>query len=230
MEKLKEKFKEVVVSILPMTVLILVIGFILAPFSQEMMVQFLGGAVMMIGGMTLFLFGADISMMEVGTRLGSFLVRKRSIKLLVFLGFAVGVFITVAEPDVQVLAKNVATVSDGRVSKALLTMIVGVGVGIFIVLALLRIVFQISLIRILIAGYALVFLLALFANPEFVPVAFDSGGVTTGPMTVPFILALGVGITSAIRPGKSGNDSFGMVGLASLGPILAVMVLGVIFR
>ena len=230
MEKLKEKFREVIVSILPMTVLILVLSAILAPFSKEMMVRFLGGAIMMIGGMTLFLFGADISMMEVGTRVGSFLVRRRSLYILVVLGFAVGMFITVAEPDVQVLAKNVATVSDGQISKMLLTMIVGVGVGIFLVLALLRIVLQIPLIYMLLAGYALAFILAIFAAPEFVPVAFDSGGVTTGPMTVPFILALGTGVTSAIRPGKSGNDSFGMVGLASLGPILAVMVLGVIFR
>lgn len=229
MRKLKERFKEVLTSILPMTVLILVLGFILAPFSADMMVSFLGGAVMMIAGMTLFLFGADLSMMEVGTRVGNFLVRKRNLWLLIGLGFLVGVFITIAEPDVQVLAGQVQAVTGGGVGKAFLTAIVGVGVGIFVVLALLRIIFQIKLIYILFAGYVLVFILAAFANPTFAPLAFDSGGVTTGPITVPFILALGSGVTSVISS-KSGNESFGMVGLASLGPVLAVMILGVAYR
>jgi len=230
MDQLREKFQEVISSILPMTVLILVLSFILAPFDSDMMISFLGGAVMMIVGMALFLFGADLSMMEVGSRVGSFIVRKRSIVLLVLIGFIVGMFITVAEPDVQVLAGQVADVSQGAVSKGMLTAIVGVGVGIFLVLALLRIVFQVKLIYLMFGGYLLIFILAAFANPDFVPVAFDSGGVTTGPLTVPFILAMGTGITSAIRSGKGGNDSFGMVGLASLGPVLAVMILGVIYR
>lgn len=230
MKKLKESFYEVITSILPMTVLIVILSFILAPFDSDMMISFVGGAIMMMLGMTLFLFGADISMMEVGSRVGNFLVRKRNLAVLIIIGFFVGVFITVAEPDVQVLADQVASVSDGRVSKALLTGIVGIGVGVFLVLALLRIVLQVPLIYLLLVGYILIFVLALFANPEFVPVAFDSGGVTTGPMTVPFILALGSGVTSAIHTKKGGNESFGMVGLASIGPVLAVMILGVVYR
>jgi len=229
MKKLKENFFEVLSSILPVAVLILVLSLILAPFSTDMMIKFVGGSVMMIVGMTLFLFGADISMMEVGSRVGGFLVRKRSLVLLIALGFVMGLVITIAEPDVQVLAGQVSTNSGGAISKTMLTGVVGVGVGIFLVLALLRVVFQIKLIHLLMGGYALIFILSAFANPEYVPMAFDSGGVTTGPMTVPFILAMGTGVTSAIGS-KSGNDSFGMVGLASLGPVLAVMILGVVFR
>lgn len=230
MHKLRENFVEVITSILPMTVLILVISWILAPFDRDMMISFLGGAVMMIIGMTLFLFGANISMMEVGSQVGSFMVKRQSLTLIILLGFVIGWVITIAEPDVQVLSDQVSDVSGGKVPKMLLVAVVGIGVGIFLVIALLRIIFQIKLYYVLLGGYALIFLIAAFANPTYVPVAFDSGGVTTGPLTVPFILALASGVTSVIRTSKSGNDSFGMVGLASLGPVLAVMILGVVYK
>ena len=230
MKKLLNSFKEVLVSILPMTVLIMIISGIWAPFTSEMLVSFIGGAIMMMIGMALFLFGADISMMEVGERVGSFLVSRRSLKILIAAGFFVGMFVTIAEPDVQVLAGQVAAVSDGTINRTILIAVVGVGVGIFLVIALLRFVFQMKLYHILIVGYIAVFALSFFTNPEMAPVAFDSGGVTTGPNTVPFILSLGSGITSGVRTSREGTDSFGMVALSSLGPVLAVMILGVIFR
>lgn len=230
MKKLLNSFKEVLVSILPMTVLILIISGIWAPFTPEMLVSFIGGAIMMMIGMALFLFGADISMMEVGERVGNFLVSRRSLKILIAAGFFVGMFVTIAEPDVQVLAGQVAAVSDGTINRTMLIAVVGVGVGIFLVIALLRFVFQMKLYHILIIGYITVFVLSFFTNPEMAPVAFDSGGVTTGPITVPFILSLGSGITSGVRTSREGTDSFGMVALSSLGPVLAVMILGVIFR
>ena len=230
MKKLINSFKEVIVSILPMTVLILIIAVIWAPFSPEMLVSFIGGAVMMMIGMALFLFGADISMMEVGERVGNYLVHRRSLKILIIAGFFVGMFVTIAEPDVQVLAGQVAAVSDGQINRSMLIAVVGVGVGVFLVIALLRFVFQMKLYHILLIGYIIVFILSFFTNPEMAPVAFDSGGVTTGPITVPFILSLGSGITSGVRTSKEGTDSFGIVALSSLGPVLAVMILGVIFR
>ncbi|WP_243124693.1 DUF1538 domain-containing protein [Eubacterium limosum] len=230
MKKLLNSFKEVLVSILPMTVLIMIISGIWAPFTPEMLVSFIGGAIMMMIGMALFLFGADISMMEVGERVGNFLVSRRSLKILIAAGFFVGMFVTIAEPDVQVLAGQVAAVSDGTINRTMLIAVVGVGVGIFLVIALLRFVFQMKLYHILIIGYITVFVLSFFTNPEMAPVAFDSGGVTTGPITVPFILSLGSGITSGVRTSREGTDSFGMVALSSLGPVLAVMILGVIFR
>lgn len=230
MKKLINSFKEVIVSILPMTVLILIIAVIWAPFSPEMLVSFIGGAVMMMIGMALFLFGADISMMEVGERVGNYLVHRRSLKILIIAGFFVGMFVTIAEPDVQVLAGQVSAVSDGQINRSMLIAVVGVGVGVFLVIALLRFVFQMKLYHILLIGYIVVFVLSFFTNPEMAPVAFDSGGVTTGPITVPFILSLGSGITSGVRTSKEGTDSFGIVALSSLGPVLAVMILGVIFR
>ena len=230
MRKLLNSFKEVLVSILPMTVLILIISGIWAPFTPEMLASFIGGAIMMMIGMALFLFGADISMMEVGERVGNFLVSRRSLKILIIAGFFVGMFVTIAEPDVQVLAGQVAAVSEGSINRTMLIAVVGVGVGIFLVIALLRFVFQMKLYHILIIGDIAVFALSFFTNPEMAPVAFDSGGVTTGPITVPFILSLGSGITSGVRTSREGTDSFGMVALSSLGPVLAVMILGVIFR
>lgn len=229
-KQLLNSLREVIISILPMTVLIVVVAAIWAPFPTEQLLTFIGGALMMMLGMALFLFGAEISMMEVGERIGSFLISRRSLPLLIIAGFMVGTFVTVAEPDVQVLATQVATISGGEVARSALIAIVGIGVGVFLVIALLRIVFQISLYKILLVGYIAIFTLSFFASPKFAPVAFDSGGVTTGPITVPFILSLGSGVISGIRTSKEDLDGFGMVGLASLGPVLAVMILGVIYR
>lgn len=230
MDKLKATFKEVLTTVIPMSILILILSFVFAPFDGDMTVAFFGGVVMMILGLTLFLFGADISMMAVGNKVGSFLVQKRSLVWLIVLGFAVGFVVTIAEPDLQVLAGQVQDVSGGDVGRVLLMCLVGIGVGVCLVVALLRIVFRMKLYNIMLIGYLAVFALAFFANPNYVSVAFDSGGVTTGPLTVPFILALGQGLASTIRSSKDGNDSFGMVGLCSLGPIMAVMLLGVFFR
>lgn len=230
MDKLKDTFKEVLITIVPMSALILLISAIFAPMDSDMLISFIGGVIMMTIGMTFFLFGANISMMEVGSRFGSFIVQKRSMLWLIGLGFVVGLVVTIAEPDLQVLASQVNNVSGGDVGRILLTGMVGVGVGIFLVFALLRIVLRKSLYMMLLIGYLSVFTLSLFTSPTFYAISFDSGGVTTGPMTVPFILALGHGLAGTIRTSKEGNDSFGMVGLCSLGPIMAVLILGVFFR
>ncbi|ADL07374.1 protein of unknown function DUF1538 [Thermosediminibacter oceani DSM 16646] len=135
-----------------------------------------------------------------------------------------------AEPDVQVLAAQVDAVSDGAINKFIIVTAVACGVGIFVSLALLRIFLRIPINYLLVIGYALVFLLALVTAPEFVAVSFDAGGVTTGPMTVPFILALGVGVASVTGKRTSSSDSFGLIALASIGPILAVLLLGVFYK
>jgi hypothetical protein len=142
-----------------------------------------------------------------------------------------GFVVTVAEPDVQVLALQVDTVSGGTISKKLIVASIALGVGIFVALALLRIFLRIPIAYLLGVGYVIVFILALFAPPEFVAVSFDAGGVTTGPMTVPFILALGIGVASVSGGHKRNeNNSFGLIALASLGPVLAVLVMGIIFK
>ncbi|EMF0086014.1 DUF1538 domain-containing protein [Enterococcus hirae] len=225
-----KNLKEVVIAILPMTLLIVILTFIFAPLDSDEMISFLFGAGIMMIGMTLFLFGADYSMMEVGRLVGKYMIKKKSLTILIALGFMIGIVITIAEPSVQVLGQQVNQISEGKIGRVLLIGIVSVGTGVFLAFALLRVVFKLSYYQLMAIGYVGVLVASFFTSNEFMPIAFDSGGVTTGPITVPFILALAGGLTSMIRQETSANDSFGMVGVASLGPILAVMILGVIFQ
>ena len=225
-----KNLKEVVIAILPMTLLIVILTFIFAPLDSDEMISFLFGAGIMMIGMTLFLFGADYSMMEVGRLVGKYMIKKKSLTILIALGVMIGIVITIAEPSVQVLGQQVNQISEGKIGRVLLIGIVSVGTGVFLAFALLRVVFKLSYYQLMAIGYVGVLVASFFTSNEFMPIAFDSGGVTTGPITVPFILALAGGLTSMIRQETSANDSFGMVGIASLGPILAVMILGVIFQ
>ena len=225
-----KNLKEVVIAILPMTFLIVILTFIFAPLDSDEMISFLFGAGIMMIGMTLFLFGADYSMMEVGRLVGKYMIKKKSLTILIALGFMIGIVITIAEPSVQVLGQQVNQISEGKIGRVVLIGIVSVGTGVFLAFALLRVVFKLSYYQLMAIGYVGVLVASFFTSNEFMPIAFDSGGVTTGPITVPFILALAGGLTSMIRQETSANDSFGMVGIASLGPILAVMILGVIFQ
>ena len=225
-----KNLKEVVIAILPMTLLIVILTFIFAPLDSDEMISFLFGAAIMMIGMTLFLFGADYSMMEVGRLVGKYMIKKKGLTILIALGFMIGIVITIAEPSVQVLGQQVNQISEGKIGRVLLIGIVSVGTGVFLAFALLRVVFKLSYYQLMAIGYVGVLVASFFTSNEFMPIAFDSGGVTTGPITVPFILALAGGLTSMIRQETSANDSFGMVGIASLGPILAVMILGVIFQ
>lgn len=221
---LHDKFQESLASVLPITIIVLLLCFTVAPIPNNMLVSFLMGAVLLIVGMAFFTLGADTAMTPIGTKVGSCITKSRKIWMIVFVSFLLGVIITISEPDLQVLANQVPNIPN-----AALIGTVALGVGIFLVIAMLRILFGISLNILLIGFYIVVFLMAMFVPKNFWAVAFDSGGVTTGPMTVPFIMALGVGV-SAIRSDRhAGNDSFGLVALCSIGPILAVLVLGLLY-
>lgn len=218
------KVRESLASVLPITIIVMVLAFTISPMEVGTLGLFLIGAVMLIVGMGLFTLGADMAMMPMGTHMGAHMTKSRKLGFMVIIAFSMGMLITIAEPDLQVLAKQVPAVPDWLLIGA-----VALGVGIFLVIALLRIVFQKSLNKLLIVFYLLVFGLAALAKPEFFPVAFDSGGVTTGPITVPFILALGLGV-AGVRGGKnSQDDSFGLVALCSIGPILAMATLGIFY-
>ena len=220
-EKMKEKTKESVSAVVPIMLIVLLLGFTVAPLSPSILVEFIIGAVLVIIGMVFFSLGAELSMTPMGERVGGSMLRTKKLWMIIAIGFILGVIITVSEPDLQVLAGQVAAVPN-----MVLILSVAVGVG---VAALLRILFGIPLAPLLLVFYVVVFVLAMFVPKDFLAVAFDSGGVTTGPMTVPFIMALGVGI-SAIRNDKhAGNDSFGLVSLCSIGPILAVLILGMVY-
>ena len=194
--------------------IVLLLGFTIAPLSPSILVEFIVGAVLVIIGMVFFSLGAELSMTPMGERVGGSMLRTKKLWMIVAIGFILGVIITISEPDLQVLAGQVAAVPN-----MVLILSVAVGVGVFLVAALLRILF----------GIPLAPLLLVFVPKDFLAVAFDSGGVTTGPMTVPFIMALGVGISSIRNDKHAGNDSFGLVSLCSIGPILAVLILGMVY-
>ena len=222
---LMEKLKEATASVLPISLIVMAISFVLVPVDAGLMLSFVIATAMLILGMGLFTLGADMSMSRIGNYMGSKLTKSRKLPLILTVSFALGVAITVAEPDLQVLAGNVP-----EIDTTVLILTVSVGVGFFLMLCMVRILFSISLRTMLIVFYAIVFAAAFLSNESILSVAFDSGGVTTGPMTVPFIMALGVGI-SAIRSDRhAADDSFGLVALSSIGPILAVMILGIIYN
>jgi len=227
LKELKAKILEALVSALPITAIVYLMA--LLPwfdFSKAELISFSIGAVLLVLGIGLFNLGADLAMTPMGTHVGAGLSRQRRLWLLLAVCFVLGMLITVAEPDLQVLANQVKTVMNGT----LLIYTVGIGVGAFLVIAVLKIVFRKSLSTILMLFYMLLFALALMlavgGKTDLLPMAFDSGGVTTGPITVPFIMALGVGISSVLGDRHSQENSFGLVALCSIGPILAVLVLG----
>jgi hypothetical protein len=224
---LLEKLKETGISVAPVMLIVLALSLAIAPIPGVLLAKFLLGGVLIIVGLGVFLLGTDIGILPVGQDVGSALVHRRSLPLMLAVGFLVGFIITVAEPDVQVLANQVAKV-DASIPKNLLIVMIGLGVGFFVSVSFGRIILGISYRWLLFAFYAAVFILAALTDPAYVAVAFDAGGATTGPMTVPFIMALGVGV-AAVRRGKDAEgDSFGLVGLASIGPIMAVLAMGII--
>ena len=231
MRQLREKIVEALVSALPITAIVYILA--LTPwfaFSGVEMITFTIGAVLLVLGIGLFNLGADLAMTPMGSHVGAGLSRQRKLGLLLSVCFVLGMLITIAEPDLQVLAKQVSSVMNGTV----LVYCVGVGVGAFLMVAIARIVFRKTLGNILMLFYMLLFALALMlvvnGNGALMPLAFDSGGVTTGPITVPFIMALGVGISNVLGDRHSQENSFGLVSLCSIGPILAVLVLGIFSR
>ena len=222
---LLEKIKESLASVLPITAIVLIISITVAPLTPGTMVLFLFGAVLLVVGMGLFTLGVDMSMIPMGDGIGVQISKARRVVIPLVVCFVLGFVVTMAEPDLQVLAETVP-----HISSTVLLLTVGVGVGLFMAVCMLRIVTGANLRWLLIGCYALIFLLAAFSDPDFLGIAFDSGGVTTGPMTVPFILAMGLGVSNIRSDRRAEADSFGLVALCSVGPILAVLILGFFYQ
>jgi hypothetical protein len=222
---LKEKIMEAFSSVLPITAIVLIASVVLVSMPAGTILLFLAGSALLIIGMGFFTLGADMAMMPMGEGVGIQLTRSSSLALTLLVSFVMGVIITIAEPDLQVLAIQVPAVPNMT-----LILTVALGVGLFLLLAVLRILLKIRLSILLLIFYPVVFIIAWFTPANFIPVAFDSGGVTTGPMTVPFILAMGVGVASIRSDKNSQDDSFGLVSLCSVGPIIAVLVLGIFYN
>ena len=230
-QALKDKIIESLTSILPIALIIIVLSMTFTPLGSGTFVLFMVGVVLLILGLGCFTLGADMSMLVIGEKIGSAMTHSRKIWLIALLSFVIGIIVTIAEPDLQILAEQVPAVAEKvpQLGNYLLIITVAVGVGIFLTVAMLRIVLRIRLSLLLILFYVTAFILSIFVSDEFWAVSFDSGGVTTGPMTVPFIMSLGVGVAS-IRSDKNGqDDSFGLVALSSVGPIVAVLTLGIVF-
>ena len=221
------KFKETVGSVLPVMAIVFLLGFFVVPLDRILLARFVIGGLFLIFGLTVFLMGVDIGIQPMGERCGAALTQRRSLLLLLVSAFAIGFLITIAEPDIQVFGSQVNGVFS-YLNKNIFIFVIAAGVGLFIMLGLLRTVMQFPLKVVLIISYGLLFAMALFVPPEFVGIAFDSGGATTGPMTVPFIMALGLGVSSVRSTGS--KDSFGLTGVTSIGPVIAVILYAFFFK
>lgn len=219
-----EKIKESAISVLPIVVIVALLCLLITPIQPSLLVAFLIGTLMIIVGMGLFTQGAETSMTVIGNRIGAALTKSKKLWLILIVSFVLGLAVTISEPDLQVLAETVP-----HIDNMVLIVTVGVGVGFFLTICMLRIFLGIKLRWLLLAFYGLVFVLAALADQNYLCIAFDAGGVTTGPMTVPFILALGVGVANMRSDRDAGSDSFGLVSLCSIGPILFVLILGFLY-
>ena len=225
MKQIYNSLKESLKSVLPIAAIVLILSVSLSPLNSGVLVLFTFGTTLLIAGMSLFNIGSGISMEPLGEGIGKQMSKSKKIIIPVIICFVLGLLITIAEPDLQVLAEQVPSIPN-----SILIMCVAVGVGAFLVIALLRTHFGISLSKLLIVFYLIVITLALFVPKDFVPTAFDSGGVTTGPITVPFIMALGMGMATMSSKKNSSENSFGLVSLCSIGPILSVLILSICFN
>lgn len=218
-QELLEKLKEAAASVLPISLIVLAICFVLVPVDTGLMLSFVLATALLILGMGLFTLGAEMSMSKIGNYIGAKLTKSRKLWLILVVSFLLGVAITVAEPDLQVLAANVP-----EIDKTVLILTVSVGVGIFLMLCMVRILFGISLRLLLIVFYALVFLAAFLSDQGILAVAFDSGGVTTGLMTAAFLLPLAQGACTAVG-GNMVTDAFGVVAMVAMTPLITIQVM-----
>ncbi|MCR5046234.1 MAG: DUF1538 domain-containing protein [Treponema sp.] len=223
-----EKFKETAKSVLPVIVIVLVLGLTIVPLEKIALVRFAVSGFLLIFGLTIFLMGVGMGIEPMGERCGSALVAKKNLPLLLSCAFAIGFIVTAAEPDIQVFADQVKEIFP-FVNKLTFTFAIAGGVGLFLLLGLLRTILNFPIKIFFFVFYTLLFILAFFAPENFWGIAFDSGGATTGPMTVPFIMSLGLGV-SAVRSSKQSDSSFGLTGTASIGPVMAVLVYSIFLK
>lgn len=230
MNILLKKLKDVSLSVLPITVLVLLLHFTIVPIESTTLARFIIGALTVVVGLGIFLFGAQIGIVPLGTLIGETIAKSNKVYIVSILGFIMGFLITIAEPDLHILASQVNQASGGIVSASLILVVVSIGVGVLVSIGLLRILFETPLNKVFTSAYLLVLLLGFKVSEEFLAISVDASGATTGAMTTPFILAIGYGVSQLKGGKKSDEDSFGLVGLASVGPILAIMLTSIIKR
>jgi len=226
-----EKLHEVLLSVVPITIIVLILNFTLTPLETPVLIRFLLGAVLIIIGLAIFLFGVDIGITPIGTLMGSSLTKTNKYWIVGMLGLFLGFIINIAEPDIHILAGQVDSVTGGSIPKFSILLVVSIGIAVMFALGLLRIVYNFPLYRFLSLSYLLIFGLSFFTSPEFLAIAFDASGATTGALTVPFMLAIALGVSNLKKDSKaSEKDSFGLVGIASAGAIISVMLMSISSR
>ncbi len=223
-----DKTFEVMRAIMPLVTVVIIVQLIAVKSAGIIFVQFLIGAVLATAGIALFLIGIEIGILPAGKTLGRELTEKRSLWLIVAVAFLIGFSTTIAEPDVIVLSKQADTITGGAVPESTLVYVIGLGLAFFAAMAMLRIILGFRIAYLLTASYLVVIILSFFTPPEFLPLAYDSGSATTGALTAPTVLALGIGLSSVLAGRSAISDGFGLLGLASIGPIIAVMLMGII--
>lgn len=231
MNLLTEKIREVLMSVLPITIIVLILNFTLTPIDMNLLIRFMIGTVAIVIGLSIFLVGVDIGVTPIGNIMGTNIAKTNKLWIVIVAGLLLGFFISVAEPDLQILGGQVEFVTSGLVSKWLIVAIVSIGIAVMLSLGLGRIVYNFPLYKLLTIIYGVIMLLALFTSPEFLAISFDASGATTGAMTVPFILALATGVSRLKKDSKSSEkDSFGLVAIASTGAIIAVMLMSILSK
>lgn len=225
---LAAKLKEVLYAVLPITIIVLILNFTLTPFETPLIIRFLIGALLIIFGLSIFLFGVDLGVSPIGNLMGATLAKTNKIWIVGVIGLILGFFISIAEPDLHILAGQVDFVTSGLISKTAIVMVVSIGIAAMLSLGLVRIVYNIPLYQVLTILYGVILGLSFFTSSEFLAISFDASGATTGAMTVPFILALAVGVSVLKKDSKaSEKDSFGLVAIASCGAIISVMLMSI---
>ena len=228
MEVLREKFREVLLAVLPITLIVTVLNFTLTPLGTHLFIRFLAGALFIVVGLSIFLLGVDIGITPIGNQMGASIAKTNKLWIVISAGLVLGFAISVAEPDLHILAQQVENITSASIEKFSIVIVVSAGIALMLSLGFVRIVYNVPLNKILTGLYVIVFLLAWFTPEEFLAISFDSSGATTGAVTVPFILALAIGVSALKKDSKASEiDSFGMVAIASAGAIIAVMLMGI---
>lgn len=225
---LKDTILEVIRAIAPLIVVVIILQLTFVRASAGVFIQFSIGSVLAVVGLAFFLLGIEVGILPAGKAVGAGLVERRSLWLIIAIAFLIGFSTTIAEPDVLVLSRQVAIITEGTVSENALVYTIGIGLAFFVTMAMMRIILGFPIAYLLAAGYLIVIILSLFTPPDFVPLAFDAGSVTTGALTAPIVLALGIGLSSVLAGRSAISDGFGLLGIASIGPIIAVMIMGMI--
>lgn len=231
MSVISEKFREVLLAVLPITLIVSVLNFTLTPLGTHLFLRFLAGALFIVVGLSIFLLGVDIGITPIGNHMGASIAKTNKLWIVIGAGLVLGFVISLAEPDLHILAQQVENITLSAIKKFEIVIVVSAGIALMLSLGFVRIVYNVALNRILTSLYITVFILAYFTPIEFLAISFDASGATTGAVTVPFILAMAVGVSALKKDSKaSETDSFGMVAIASAGAIIAVMVMGILSK